>query len=151
MCIPQDRLQVHGLAFHYLYGFYKLMAHDVFFIKKTAASLFYHLLAGSHPSLVSVVQLHYLVAVVYQYVGGILAALSATAIHGYQSVLWQRGYGLLLKVGLKHVDVHGLVDVALGKLGRGTHVETYNRGVGNRLLVGFYRQTLVAVGLGVAR
>lgn len=34
MCIPQDRLQVHGLAFHYLYGFYKLMAHDGFFIKK---------------------------------------------------------------------------------------------------------------------
>ena len=30
MCIPQDRLQVHGLAFHYLYGFYKLMAHDGF-------------------------------------------------------------------------------------------------------------------------
>ena len=28
MCIPQDRLQVN------LYGFYKLMAHDGFFIKK---------------------------------------------------------------------------------------------------------------------
>lgn len=34
MCIPQDRLQVHGLAFHYLYGFYKLMAHDGFLLKK---------------------------------------------------------------------------------------------------------------------
>ena len=32
MCIPQDRLQVHGLAFHYLYGFYKLMAHDGFLL-----------------------------------------------------------------------------------------------------------------------
>lgn len=34
MCIPQDRLQVHGLTVHNLYGFYKLMAHDGFFIKK---------------------------------------------------------------------------------------------------------------------
>ena len=58
-----------------------------------AQALFHHLLASSHPTQVSVVQLYYLVAVVYQYVGGILAALSATAIHGYQSVLWQRGYG----------------------------------------------------------
>lgn len=50
MCIPQDRLQVHGLAFHYLYGFYKLMAHDVFFIKKLPQAYFTTFLpAATHP------------------------------------------------------------------------------------------------------
>lgn len=40
MCIPQDRLQVHGLTVHYLYGFYKLMVHDGFFIKKLPQAYF---------------------------------------------------------------------------------------------------------------